>query len=174
MYFGSFCSHIMWWSILLKAHLVPICFHFFSPKSSFEKSQCPKPVWVTFWKSCFLDLWRERVGWERSSEVHFGKSPCALNQISVGLCEQLPNYPSINQKMSSSSSFDAHKHPHRCTEHARAPPLKCKSHHPPNTVQPSPPPSLVKPPAPPPKLVKTTETQKTTKIKHDLPKIHKK
>ena len=174
MYFGSFCSHIMWWSILLKAHLVPICFHFFSPKSSFEKSQCPKPVWVTFWKSCFLDLWRERVGWERSSEVHFGKSLCALNQISVGLCEQLPNYPSINQKMSSSSSFDAHKHPHRRTEHARAPPLKCKSHHPPNTVQPSPPPSLVKPPAPPPKLVKTTETQNTTKIKHDLPKIHKK
>ena len=67
-------------------------------------------------------------------------------------------------------------HPHRRTEPVRAPPPKRKSHHPPNIVQPSPPNHYhhhsLKPP--PPKPVKTTETQNTTKIKHDLPKIHKK
>ena len=67
-------------------------------------------------------------------------------------------------------------HPRKRIEPARATPPKCKSHHPPNTIQPSPPNHhhhhLLKPP--PPKPVKTTETQNTTKIKHDLPKIHKK
>ena len=62
---------------------------------------------------------------------------------------------------SSSSSFDTHKH----------------THHPPNTVQPSPPnhhhDHLLKQP-PPPKPVKTTETQNTTKIKPNQPKIHRK
>ena len=74
-------------------------------------------------------------------------------------------------------SFDAQTHQHRRTELASVPPPKRRSHHPPNTVQPSPPNHyhhhLLKQP-PPPKPVKTTKTQNTTKIKHDLPKIHKK
>ena len=28
-----------------------------------------------------LGLWREHAGWERSSELHFGKSPCAFIYI---------------------------------------------------------------------------------------------
>ena len=122
-------------------------------KKPMSKARLAETKMQLFGKSCILGLWRERVGWERSSEVHFGKSPCALNQLFVGLCGQLPNYPSINQKMSTSSSFDTHKHPHRRTEPARTPPPKRRSHHPPTIVQPSPPNTVQ------PSLVKTTPTK---------------
>ena len=74
---------------------------------------------------------------------------------------------------SSSSSFDTHKHKHK---HTHTDAQTCKStttktqipeftqHRPTITIQ----------PLPPPKPVKTMETQNTTKIKPDLPKIHQK
>ena len=168
----------MWWSILLKAHLVPICFHFFSPKSSFEKSQCPKPVWVTFWKKLRFGFvkrtrrmrkelrgpfWKKHVRVESNicwtlwaiTKLSFNKSEDVL--IFFLWCTQTPT--------------QMHRTCKSTTTKMQIPPST--QHRPTITTQP-PPPSLVKPPAHPPKLVKTTETQNTTKIKHDLQKIHKK
>ena len=66
--------------------LVPVCFHFFSPKNTFWKEPMSKACLAEtktqlFGKSCILGLWRECTGWERSSELHFGKSPCAFIYI---------------------------------------------------------------------------------------------
>ena len=70
----------------LKIDIVPVCFHFFSPKNTFWKKPMSKVHLAEtktqlFGKSCVLGLWRERVGWERSSELHFGKSPCTFIYI---------------------------------------------------------------------------------------------
>ena len=71
----------------IHAAKVLVCFHFFIPKSTFwkksmSKARLAETKMQLFGKSCVLGLWRESARWERSSELHFGKSSCAFIYIS--------------------------------------------------------------------------------------------
>ena len=67
-------------SLCLQGHVVPICFNVLSPKSKFRKKpalyvRLVQHKMQLFGKSCVLYLWRNAHITERSSELHFGKSP---------------------------------------------------------------------------------------------------
>ena len=78
-------------------------------KARFEKSKYKKPVWLGI-KRNFL----EKIAFwvcEENAQCHKGAQRCILEKarahwfISVGLTEQLPNYPSINFALFSSPSY---------------------------------------------------------------------
>ena len=77
---------------------------FSSQKARFEKSQCPKPVWLRP-KCNFLEKVAFRVCEEKAQDGKGAQSSIlekarACLFISVGLTRQLPNYPLINQTIS--------------------------------------------------------------------------
>jgi len=74
-------------------------------KARIEESKYKKPVWLDI-KCNFLekvDFWVFKENAQRHKEAQrcILEKTCMCWFISVGLTGQLPNYPSINQKMSS-------------------------------------------------------------------------
>ena len=77
---------------------------FSSQKARFEKSQCPKPVWLRP-KCNFLEkvaFWVCEENAQAIKELRgaFWKKPMHVDLYPLDTHEQLPNYPLINQKIS--------------------------------------------------------------------------